>query len=578
MRAYERELALLGCGRERRATGILERPERVERSGIERRLRDPGRVLEDPVEHAGERRPIERVQLGEAHALDRQRHDREAVDVDEPEVGDLERRDHREREEAQRHERRDDRDAQLGEQALAASRAARRPPRPAGPRAGPRRAAAARRGRRRRVHDDPAADLSEAGDRERHVVRRRRRRTRCCARRGRPSSRTRRAAARSPRTNPTPTRPVAWWRSTTAILARSRAGSATATPCCDGRRARCARRSGAARGRSRSRAPGWPVDGNAQVGEPDRRRVHRLAHPDGHLGSPERRDDVAVEDERAVLVDAARAEGHEIVEQHEVGAVARRDRAGVGEPVVLGAGAATRAAARPRARCPRRPPSRHIWSMWPSRTRKSGSRSSVQNAQRSGPYSRTSGSSAAGCGRSRPRGSAPRRPCGASRGPPRRSSPRDPTGSRRPGRRSARCRARPARGRRRASRRAGRACAAPSDRRRSRPGSSSSRRRPAPAGGAAPTRGRPTRQRPARRLERARRARTTAPSRRRRAARRRRRRAASGCRRCRARWRSRADRRRPRSCRARAPTRANSSTISLDDSMCTCASMNPGTR
>ena len=37
---------------------------------------------------------------------------------------------------------------------------------------------------------------------------------------------------------------------------------------------------------------------------------------------------------------------------------------------------------------------RHIASMWPSRTSMSGSRSSVQNAQYSGPWRRTSSSSA----------------------------------------------------------------------------------------------------------------------------------------------------------------------------------------
>ncbi len=76
--------------------------------------------------------------------------------------------------------------------------------------------------------------------------------------------------------------------------------------------------------------------GNAEVGEPDRRRVHGLAHPHRHRGARERRHDVAVEDERAILVDAARAEGDEIVEQHEIGAIARCDRTGVRQAVVLG--------------------------------------------------------------------------------------------------------------------------------------------------------------------------------------------------------------------------------------------------
>ena len=265
----------------------------------------------------------------------------------------------------------------------------------ADPRAGPRRAAAARRARRRRVvHHDAAADLSEPGDRERHVVVVDADARRCCGRRGRPSSRTRRAAGRSRARSRRRPGPVAWWRSTTAILAMSRAGSAIATPCSTVGQLDAARSSAAARARSRSRARGRPVEGTRRSERPTRRRVHRLAHPDRHLGARERRDGLAVEHEPAVLVDAARrgtrrgrraARGRRGSPER-----SRRRRPGRG----TARGAATRAAARPRARCPSATATRHIWSMWPSRTRKSGSRSSVQNAQRSGPNSRTSGSSA----------------------------------------------------------------------------------------------------------------------------------------------------------------------------------------
>ena len=222
---------------------------------------------------------------------------------------------------------------------------------------------------------------------------------------------------------------------------------------------------------------------------------------------------------------------------------------------------------------------RHIWSMWPSRTQEVGL--AVVGAERAalGPVTRARAAAArAGCGRSRPRGSAPRRPCGASRAPPRRSSPRDPSGCRRPGRRSAGGRARPGAW--------PSTCVAPRsvelaqlrrDRPRSRPGSSSSRRRRARAGAAARTRGR--RPRAAARGDSNALAGThedaiTQTS------------SGTSSQTSSSQWMpsvpstlaiSCGSRRRGRAVREH-DARANSSTISLDDSMCTCASTKPGTR
>ena len=97
-------------------------------------------------------------------------------------------------------------------------------------RAARRPAAPARPAPRRPRDDDPAAELLQRAPRTAPCPRRRRRPPRGCARRGRRSRRTRRARSPKPRTSPRPTRPVAWWRSITAILARSRAGSATTAP------------------------------------------------------------------------------------------------------------------------------------------------------------------------------------------------------------------------------------------------------------------------------------------------------------------------------------------------------------
>ena len=115
--------------------------------------------------------------------------------------------------------------------------------------------------------------------------------------------------------------------------------------------------------------------------------------------------------------------------------------------------------------------SRTIELMCPSSAMCSGSRSSVQNAIRSGPNSRDERQQRVrGCAPPRPRGSAATSRRAAARGPPRPCTPRGRSGSRPPRRRSAACRARPARGRRRATRRRARASRARARRPRSTPG------------------------------------------------------------------------------------------------------------
>ena len=163
-----------------------------------------------------------------------ERNELEPVDVDQPAVGELQRRDHGQREEGQVLERRFERAAELagrgGELVRARDhlleRRVREQPRD--------------RERELREHvgavddDDPAAPVGEAADGGGHrrvvqtddddvvrVVRDRR----GDAPRSSPK----------PRTKPSPTRPVPRWRSTTAIFARSRSGSATASPARAGR-------------------------------------------------------------------------------------------------------------------------------------------------------------------------------------------------------------------------------------------------------------------------------------------------------------------------------------------------------
>ena len=186
----------------RRVHRVLQRTGdlRVGQPRPERPLGHPRRVL---VQRAEARH--ERLLLGQL-----QPHQLERVDVHQPLVGELQRRDHRQREERERHERRVD----LHAHARAACPAAPSSPSatsstgasdssPAiGSASSPTRPR--RRARRRTRRRAPARARRTAPCR-----RRRRRRRRGCARRARRSRRRRRACSPKPRTNPSPTRPVA---------------------------------------------------------------------------------------------------------------------------------------------------------------------------------------------------------------------------------------------------------------------------------------------------------------------------------------------------------------------------------
>ena len=185
---------------------------------------------------AHERRPLVfrnellSARTARRRAVDRERDELEAVDVDEPVIGDLQARDHREREERERLERRLDlrpERVHRGDRRLA--RLDHVGERPVGDEARDRQRQL--RGDLAAVDDDePAAELDEALDGSHHVlvvdaddhevVR--------VVREGRGEGAA--GASPKPRTKPSPIRPVPRWRSITAILARSRSGSASAAP------------------------------------------------------------------------------------------------------------------------------------------------------------------------------------------------------------------------------------------------------------------------------------------------------------------------------------------------------------
>ena len=194
----------------------------------------------------------------------------------------------------------------------------------------------------------------------------------------------------NPRTSPRPIRPVAWWRSTTAILARSRAGSATTRP--------------SATGASSSRASVISCPGTVSITR-TRADSAAMANASAARGA-----------DRIVRRTNSGIGGRENGSARPSDATSRpsfHTRAGRN---VSRSSSSTRSARRPGAIAPRssRPcaragcsvamssassaatPSstaiRHIWSMCPSRYSRSGSRSSVQNAQCCGPYCFTSGS------------------------------------------------------------------------------------------------------------------------------------------------------------------------------------------
>ena len=270
-----------------------------------------------------------------------------------PAVGQLQARDHRQREERQQLERRLDRAAELARRRRRSRGCARRPRRAARPRAGPRPAAAAprapRRRRRRRCPPPMLASRRTANAIDASLV---------------PTTTTLWASWATveasaprcrpkPRTKPSPIRPVPRWRSITAILTgrargrrppRRRAGSAP----------RRATRSRSGRGRARSRAPRPPCQGIRNSSGAERADAHRVPHPVGHVGA---RD---LGDRPARLEHDVRDEALQVGEEQQVGLVAGRDRAEVGEPVPERRAERRAARARPPARCrtrPRRAPS-----------------------------------------------------------------------------------------------------------------------------------------------------------------------------------------------------------------------------
>ena len=228
----------------------------------------------------GRRRATVSASVPAGNGSERERDELEAVDVDEPAIGDLQRRDHREREEGERLDR-------LGEgHAERADGSGERPARARAPRPSGRSESSPATGSGSSASTpsalgdgDPAAELVQPPRDPRASPRRRRRRRSCCGRRGRRSSRTLRARRPKPRTKPRPTRPVSRWRSSTTIFARSRSGSATAWPSRPAgsstseavhdlagdepdhpRLSRPARESRTSRRRSRRREPSaWPI-------------------------------------------------------------------------------------------------------------------------------------------------------------------------------------------------------------------------------------------------------------------------------------------------------------------------------
>ena len=131
-----------------------------------------------------------------------------------------------------------------------------------------------------------------------------------------------RGAARSRARARGPTRPVPWWRSITAIFARSRAGSATTCPSAT---------VGASASASVISWPGLDADHPHALGRARRCRTRpapsascRAARP----AAPSGYDRLA-----PVLEHQRGAEVDEVVEQREVGDVAGRDRAAVEQPV-----------------------------------------------------------------------------------------------------------------------------------------------------------------------------------------------------------------------------------------------------
>ena len=252
------------------------------------------------------------------------------VDVDQAHVGDLQMRDHRQRQEGDLQERLGQRDAQAAGGLRAAGSAGRAPSRRLGRSSARRPAAAARRSTRPPSdHHEAALDLAEAVHRHRHVGVVRADDARCCGCRGRSRRRWRRACRPKPCTKPRPMLPFLPCRSTTATLMTSCARSTPSIAAGIRQRAGEPLGDDAARHDAdhRRRRPG-PRRG--EIGRRDRPRLDAAA-PDRRHGA---RGPRTAPRRRAAPPTDHRRDGaaFEIVEQHEVGAPARRDQAAVAQP------------------------------------------------------------------------------------------------------------------------------------------------------------------------------------------------------------------------------------------------------
>ena len=277
-------------------------------------------------------------------------------------------------------------------------------------------AAAARRAPRRRRRRRSRRRCSRAAARRRPSTRRSCRRRRRCARRARPSTRARRAAARSRARSRARSGRCRGGARSTAIFARSRSGSASASPravraaprratsvtiwpgTMPITRAAAARATGCGTSPGRARrcapcaapSPGTSARGISATGAPALQ--HELGHEALEVGQ-----------------DAAGRPGSR----------ARSRRGGRARARAAGLSVAQTSASS--GGMPNATASRTIELMWPSSAMCSGSRSSVQNAIRRGPYSASERQQRVrGCARPTPRGSAATCRRAAARGPPRR--------------------------------------------------------------------------------------------------------------------------------------------------------------
>ena len=196
-----------------------------------------------------------------------------------------------------------------------------------------------------------------------------------------------------------------------------------------GRRRAGTRRSSGATGAMFTVVRSQPGTGDAA---PDGRRSHDLA----------------------VLDHERRLEALEVLEQHEVGAVAGRDRAAVGQAVAERAGAATPCTSASSAAMPSRDgDAAHLVEVALAQQHVGLAVVGAERAALGPVAAHQLEQRRAGCARWRPRGSAPRRRARRFSSASSTSSPRGRCGCRPPGRRRAARRARRARGRRRCRRR-----------------------------------------------------------------------------------------------------------------------------